>query len=123
MFDREVEHPSLREHDRTITEKLRHRLGIQSRGHDENSQIWPRPLQSFQQSQREIGLEMALVKFIEHYRSHTFQRRIRKQSSRKYPFGDKAQARAWPNRFLKPDLVSDRLSHGFAEFRSNSTRR
>ena len=66
---------------------------------------------------------MALVEFIEHYGRHAFQMRIGKQTSRKYPFGDKSQPRARADCLFKPDLVPDRLADRFSQFPCDSTRR
>ena len=109
--------------DGTTVKILRHGFGIESRRHDDDSQIGPRPLQAFQQRQREIAFEVALMEFIEHHCSHALQGWIGKQTPGEYAFSDKSQARARANRFFKPDLVSDRLADRFAEFPCDSTRR
>ena len=78
MPDRKLEPGSLRAHDGTIAKILRHGSGIEGRRHDHDSQIGPRPLQAFQQCQREIAFEVALMKLIQHHRSHALQSMDRK---------------------------------------------
>ena len=115
MFDRKVEQPSFGMHDGTTVKIFRHGIGIESRRHDHDSQIGPRPLQALQQCQREIAFEVALMKFIEHHSRHPLQERIGKQPPREYALSDESQPRARGNRFFKPDLISDSLSDRFAE--------
>ncbi len=55
---------------------LRHGIGIEGRRHDHDSQIGPRLLQAFQQCQREIAFEVALMELIQHHGSHALQRWI-----------------------------------------------
>ena len=70
MADREVELPPLGPQDRTTVEVLRHGTGIERRRHDHDPQIGPRLLQAFQQCQREIALQVALMELIQHHGGH-----------------------------------------------------
>jgi hypothetical protein len=123
MFDREVEQLSFGTDDGTTVKILSHGLGIESRRHYHNSEIGPRPLQAFQQCQREIAFKVALMEFVEHDCSHALQGRIGNQTAGQYALGDKSQPRAWAYRFFKPDLVADCLADLFAELPRDSTRR
>ena len=123
MFDRKIKQFALRPDYRTTTQIPRHRNSVESCRHYDDQQIAPRPLQSFQQCQRKIAFQMALVEFIEHHRVYAFQLRIREKAPCEHALGDKAKPRARANRFFKPNLVPDGLADRFAAFRRDSTRR
>ena len=90
MLNREIKQLSFRTNDRTAIEISRHRLGIESRRHHYDEQIGARLLQAFEQGQRKIALEVALVEFIEDDRVDAFQVGIRKQPAREHALRDKS---------------------------------
>src|ERR1700730_6008394 len=122
MFDGEIEELSFGTKHWTSVEIFRDRRGIESRRHDYDSEFGPRMLQPFQQRQREIAVQVALMKFVEYDGGHALQIGIGKKSPREYALDNKSQPRARANRFFEPDLISDGLADLLAEFGCDSTR-
>ncbi len=73
MLDRKFEEGSLGSNDGTAAKIFRDGICIERCRHHHDSQIGPRLLQAFQQCQREIAFEVALMELIEHYSSHALQ--------------------------------------------------
>ena len=109
-------------HDRTVVQIFRDRRGIESRRHDNDSEFGPRTLQSLQQCQSEIAIQMALMKFVENNGGHALQIGIGKQSPGEYALSNKSQPSTRANRFFKPDLISNGLADLLAKFRCDSAR-
>ena len=102
--------PSFAPHDGT-GEEGRDRFRLQGRRHDGELQIRPRgPHQPRQKRKREIAVQVALVEFVEHHRSHAGQRRIAEQAPGENGFRQEAQAGVRSGDVLEADLVPDRLA-------------
>ncbi len=50
---------------------MRHGSGIERRRHDHDAQLRPRLLQAFQQCQRQVAVQVALVELIQHHGGDT----------------------------------------------------
>ena len=123
MLNGKLEQRSGRTQDRATGKIFRNRLGLKSRRHNHDSQLRPCPLQSLQQRQRKIALQMAFVKLVEHNSVDTPQHRIRKQAPGKHPFSHEAQARPRADRLFKPNLVANGFANVFAAFPRDPTSR
>ncbi len=75
------------------------------------------------QRERQIGVEMALMKFVEHHDADAAQLRIRQKPARQNPFGEKSQTRARTADIFEPNLIADGIANAFAQFARHSPRR
>ena len=81
------------------------------------------PLQPAQQREREVALQVALVKLVEHHGADALQPRIGEQAARQHAFGEEAQARARPGDLFEAHLVADGLADALAAFGRDEARR
>jgi hypothetical protein len=96
-------------------EKFRHGRCIERGGHHHDPQVRPaRSLQPPQESQREVALQMTLVKFVEHHRTHPFQPWIRQEPPGEHPLGQESKPRARPGNLFETYLIPDGFSDGLA---------
>jgi len=71
----------------------------------------PYVLEMSKKSQREIALQMPLVKLVQDYCTDAAQFRIGQQTPRENAFGQKTQTCARPADVFEPDLVADGVAH------------
>ena len=98
--------------------------GIQRGRHHDQAQIPPaRSLQTAQQRQRQIALEVPLVEFVEHHAADALQIGIREQAAREHAFGKESQARVRAGDLFEAHLVADRVTQRLAPLRRHVSRR
>ena len=91
MLDRDVEPFAFRAQRGRVIEKSRNRPGVERRRHHDEFQIRSRGLlQPSEQGQREVGLQVALVKFVKRDDADILQRWVGEQSPRQHAFGQEA---------------------------------
>src|SRR6266481_10187244 len=111
MPDGQIEQLSRGPQNWTFAKIMRHRIGIELGRHNNDSQIGPGLLQAFQQCQRQVAIQMALMELIQHNSVHATEAWIRKQSPGHYALRDKPEPCEWADCFFKPNLIAD----GFAD--------
>ncbi|GJM80923.1 hypothetical protein HMSSN139_34190 [Paenibacillus sp. HMSSN-139] len=67
------------------------------------------------QRQSKIGMQAALMEFIEYDQTRSEQRRVLLQQPRQYPFGHHRNSRLGRHPAFAPHPVTDRLANGFAK--------
>ena len=98
------------------TEQLRDSTGIQRRRHHQQAQILAQSALRVQaQGQTQIGIEMALVEFIEDYQTDAVEAGIALQAARKYRLGHNLDARARADLGLETDTIADGFTDLFTE--------
>ena len=110
MFDRKIEQRSGRTQDRTAAKIFRYGLGIESRRHHHDSQLGRVRCSRFNNASARSLSRWRSWNSSSTTASTPFSDRIRKQPAGKHPLGNKSQPRAGPDRFFKPDLVTNGLA-------------
>lgn len=91
-------------------------ISVDRRGHDEDSQILTDLASGFEgQGKAKIGMDAALVKFIEEHNSHTGKRRVTLKPSGQNPLGDHFDPGASADPFVVAGAPTDGLTHGLAQ--------
>ena len=94
------------------------------RRHDDDLQIGPRRfLQPQRARERDVAIEMPLVKFVEENRADVAQLRILDQLTQQDAFRDEADARAFRDDVLEADLVSDFVAEPAIPLRRHARRK
>ena len=107
MCDLEIEKASFGAQDRAISQKLRDGAGIQSCRHHHELEIRPRRLlQTPQQRQRQIAVQMPLMELIQANDIHAPQLRIGKKPAREDALGEKPHPGVRAGDFFETDLIS-----------------
>ena len=105
-----------RGNDRRAAEKRGNGPGVQRRRHDEERQVLAQGASGVEaERERQVGVEAALVKFIEDDEGHAFEPRIRLQASGENPLGDDLDPRRRRDPPLETDRVADGAPHLLAE--------
>ena len=73
-------------------------------------------LQPVQQRDREIGLQMALMKLVQHHRIHACQQWIGDQTACENAFGDKSKPGFGARDLFEANLIADRFSQLLTQF-------
>ena len=106
--------------DRRIAQELRHRLGVERRGHHDDHQVLAHGLPHLaEQRDRQVGVQAALVELVEHDAADAFEERVVEQLPREHALGHDAQACRGGDLALEADVVADLA----AELSSRSPRR
>ncbi len=96
---------------RGIRQQRADRRDVERRRHDQQAQIGAQARLGFQrQRQREIAVERALVKLVEHDRSDAFELGIALQLPQEEPGGDALDPRFRPDAPVEADPVADRFA-------------
>ena len=108
VFDLDWKGATARTQDGARRQIFLQKARIQGRGHDGEFQIGARRrLELERASERDVAVEMALVKFIEENRGDAAQLRILNELSQEDSFGDEADAGAIGRDVFEADLVAD----------------
>jgi len=67
------------------------------------------------QRQGQVGIEAALVEFIEDHQTHAFERRVVLQAAREDALGDNLDAGVRPDLAVQPDAIANGLANLFAQ--------
>ena len=79
-------------------------------------------MKTLQESERQVGVEMALVEFIENNCVDALERGIGEEATGEYALCNEAQACAGADLFFEADLIADGLADFFTEFGCDPTR-
>ena len=120
MPDGKREEPSLGSEDGAVSEILRDGRGIERGGHDEDAQLGTRALKALQEGEREVGVEMSLVEFVEDNCVDALEGRVGEETAGEYALCNETQACAGADLFFKADLIADGCADFFTELRSDS---
>ena len=112
MRDRDRMRPARDVDHRAAVEKRRHRLRLQRRRHHDDAQVVARAPGLTREREREIGVDAALVKLVEHDRREVAEQRIALQAGGQDAFGDDEQPRVRAEAALEPDLPADLAAKG-----------
>ncbi len=124
VSDRNGELAAFGAQHRAAAQKRRHRPGVHRGRHHHQPQVGPRGLlEPPQQRQREIALQVALVKLVEHHRGHPVEPGVRKQAARQHALGHEPQPRSRPGHLLKTHLVAGGLAGALAHLPGHTPRR
>jgi hypothetical protein len=100
-----------------------HGRGIERGGHHYQSQIGTAgELQTAEQRQCQVALQVAFVKLVEHHAACAFEVGVGKQAPGEHPFGEESQARGRAGDLFEADLVTHRAAHALAAFRRDVAR-
>ena len=106
--DVDREHASRHAQDRRAVEKARDRFGVERGAHDDQQQILAQALAHLaQHRERQVGVDGALVKLVEHHAADAGELGIAEELAREDALGDDAQARARGDAVLEAHLVAD----------------
>ena len=93
------------------------RARIQRRGHDHDPQIGPPTFLQIQRArQRDVSVEMALVKLVEDDGAHAAEVRVAQHLTEQHAFRDETNPRPGGADLVQPDLVSDFVPEPHAPF-------
>ena len=106
VLDRDLERPALGPHDRGAEER-RDRLGVERRRHHHQAQLGPPRAQPGDQRQREIAVEVALVKLVDDHAADAAQLAVGEQPAGQDTLGREPDPRLRPDAAVEPDLVAD----------------
>ncbi|MNZ51000.1 hypothetical protein D3C78_688010 [compost metagenome] len=105
-----------RGNDRRIGQDLSQPFVVERGGHDQQLEILTQPLLHVeQQRQCQIGLQAALMEFIEDHQPHTVKLGIVLQHPGQEPFGHHFQARRRTNARFSTHTITDRFAGLFTE--------
>ena len=108
------ETPAFAYDHRGIPEQLRHCGAVQRRGHHKDFQIRPQVAPAVErQRQRQVGVQVALMKFIENHQPHAFKRGVRLQPTRENPLGQHFNARCLRHLGIEADAIAHGFANGF----------
>ena len=106
---------------RRIAQELRHPRAVDGRRHHQDLQILAQPLLHVaRQREAEIGIERALVEFVEQQRRDAVERGIVEHHAREHAFGDDLDPRPARHLGAEPHAIADGLADLFAERRRHA---
>ncbi|MNQ89265.1 hypothetical protein D3C85_1045670 [compost metagenome] len=118
------EHPPLCLDDRRAIEQAGHPSDVQRGRHDQQPQVVSQHRLALpRQGQAQIGVQAALVEFVEQDRADALQPRIVENHAGEDALGDDFDPRLGPNPALKPGAIADRASRLLAQGRRHPVRR
>ncbi len=109
--------------DRCVVEQPGQTLAFQRGRHQQNFQrlFSSKQLTTVQtQGQRQIGVEAALVKFVENQQTHAFQRRVVLQAASENAFGDHFDACVGADLAVEANAITDGFTDLLAQFAGQS---
>lgn len=111
MADLEGKQATFTPDERTRSQVLLNGSGVERGGHDDDAEIGPRGgLEPAQQGECEVGFEVSLVEFIQHYGVDSLEVGVGDEPAREDAFGEEAEARLGAGHFFEPDLIPDGLA-------------
>ena len=118
------EGPALTFDHRRVAEQAGDRRAVERRRHHEDPQILAQQgLAVARQGQTEVGVEAALVEFVEQHRRHAVEAGIVLDHPGEDALGDHLDTRAGRDLRLQPDTEADRLPDRLAQGRGHARRR
>ena len=100
--------------NRCMVQQTRDRRAVQRGGHDQKLEVIAQPTLAVEtQRQRQIGVQVTLVEFVEDHQPHAFECRIVLQATREDAFGQHLDARGLRDFALETDAVTDCLADSF----------
>ncbi|MDX6462832.1 MAG: hypothetical protein QOE55_6529 [Acidobacteriaceae bacterium] len=106
MPDRQLKQLSLRSKDRTIFKVSSYRRGIERGRHHDDAYLRPGALETLQECQRKIAVQVAFVEFVEDNRVDALQGWIDQEPTGQNTLRDKPQSRARADPLFETDLVT-----------------
>jgi hypothetical protein len=110
MADGEREKAAFGSEDRAVAEEAGDGRGVERGGHDDDAKLRASALETLEQRQGKIAIEMAFVELIEDDGVDALERGVGEEAAGEDAFGDEAEAGAGADPFFEADLVAD----GFA---------
>ena len=108
---------------RRVAKQSSHARAVERRRHDKKSQVLAETLLRVErQRQPEVGVERALVEFVEQNGRHAVERRISEDHSGEHALGHDLDTRALRNEAGEPHAQADRLANLFPERRGHARR-
>ena len=124
MRDAQRKQAALRAQHWAVIQKASHGARVQRRRHHDQSQVRSRcRLQPPEQRQREVALEMPLVKLVQHHGVHAREPRIGNQPPREDTFGEQPEPSAGAGDILEAHLVPDCFAQALAHLLRDPSRR
>ncbi len=109
--------------ERRVADERADPRAVERRRHDEEPQVLAQgALRVERQRQPEIGVERALVEFVEQHRRDALERRIVEDHAGEHALGDDLDARAGRDQTLQAHAQADRLSDLFIKRRGHAGR-
>jgi hypothetical protein len=121
VLDGDLEALALRPQDGT-PQVVGDRPGLQRGGHHDQRQIRPFLLQPAQERERDVAVQMPLVKLVEEDRGHAPQVRIPQEAPREDALGHEADPRPRARDVLEAHLVADHLADLLAQLVGHAAR-
>ena len=108
ILDADLIAPPVGSHDRAIVEEPGDRLGIECGRHDDQDQVGADLPANFpQKRQREVAVQVALVKFVKHDGADGFKERIIEELTGEDALGQEPKRRMGREPLFEADLVAD----------------
>ena len=102
--------------DRRVFQQGGHLVAVQRGGHDQQAQVWPEHGPALQaEGQSHVGLQGALVEFVEDDAAHTGQFGVGQQAAGQHALGDDLQPGPGRDGALLPHAVAHGLAHILAQ--------
>ena len=115
VFDAHRESCALRDEHLARRQIVFNTPGVERGGHHDQFQVGPRGLLDLQRpGERDVAVEMPLVKFVEHDRADAAQHRVSNDICRRIPSVTK-RIRVFAHARFEPDLVADDLAQRRAD--------
>ncbi len=110
-------HAALAAHHRCVIQQSRQPRAFQRGGHEQQLErfIAQQNARIEGQRQGQIGVQAALVKFVEDHQTHAFKGWIVLQATRKDAFGDDFDAGVRPDLAVQPDAIADGFANLLAQ--------
>jgi len=122
VADLDRETASFADYGGWAAEECGYTLDIERRRHDEKLEIRPEcELRVERQRQTEIGIQRALVEFVEDHGRNALQFRILENHSRKDPFSDHLNTRSGRDPVVEAHAIADGLADGLTKQRGHAT--
>ena len=104
-----------------VAEQARDARAVDRRRHREHAQLrGDVALRIERERETDVGVQAALVEFVEQHRGDALERRIALQHAREHAFGDDLDARALAHSRLEPHAVADGVADALAERRGHA---
>jgi len=122
MLHIESEASALGTQDGAVVEKMRDRSGVERGGHHYNAEFGSGALKPLEQGEGKVGVEVALVKLIEHDHIDTCEIGVGGQAASQNTLGHKVEPRVGARDIFEADLITDGVTDLFVEFPRHATR-
>jgi hypothetical protein len=115
MPDRQLKQLSLRPKDRTIFKVSSYRRRIERGRHHNDAYLRPAALETLQECERKIAVQVALLEFVEDNRIDALESWIDQEPAGQNTLRDKPLSRARANPLFETDLLANRSANLFAQ--------